>query len=63
LWDGLADAVYGSRFLRPVDAPRVTVLANRVLTGFTNVLYCTSVTDMETGHKAFVGDLVRGLQL
>ena len=45
---GEADVVYGSRFLRPSSAPFVTVAGNRLLTALTNVLFGSSLTDMET---------------
>lgn len=52
--DGFADVVYGSRFL---GAHRVFYfwhyLANQFLTTFTNFLFDTMLTDMETGAKAF----------
>ena len=49
---GETDVVYGSRFLggRPA-APGVTIAANRALTWLTNVLYGSSLTDMETCYK------------
>lgn len=59
-----ADAVYGSRFLGP---HRVFLfwhyLGNRLLTLLTNVLFDTHLTDMETGAKAFRGDVLRSLRL
>jgi glycosyltransferase involved in cell wall biosynthesis len=59
-----ADAVYGSRFLGP---HRVFLFwhyaANRFLTLLTNVLFNTNLTDMETGAKAFRGEVLRGLRL
>ncbi len=47
-----ATAVYGSRFGGP--RPRMSlrhVVGNRLLTGFTNLLYGSSLTDMETCYK------------
>ncbi|MGA2111978.1 MAG: glycosyltransferase family 2 protein [Anaerolineales bacterium] len=63
--DGIADAVYGSRFL---GAPRrVTMfwhlLANRLLTLATNLLYNSILSDMETGYKAFRASVVRPIHL
>ncbi len=59
-----ADAVYGSRFL---GSHRVFLFwhyaANRFLTLITNVLFDTNLTDMETGAKAFRGDVIRTLRL
>ena len=50
---GETPVVYGSRFLRgtPSGAPWATVAANRFLTGLTNVLYGSHLTDMETCYK------------
>jgi glycosyl transferase family 2 len=56
--------VYGSRFLagRP-DAPWLTVVANRVLTAVTNLLYRSSLTDMETCYKVMRADVAASLDL
>ena len=57
-------AVYGSRFLRGSQgAPLKTVIANRFLTGLTNVLYGSSLTDMETCYKIMRADVARDLDL
>lgn len=63
--EGLADVVYGSRFL---GAPhRVTMfwhlIANRMLTFMTNILYNTILTDMETGYKVFRREVIEGLNI
>ena len=59
-----AQAVYGSRFLHGAQgAPLKTVLANRFLTGLTNVLYGSRLTDMETCYKIMRADVARTLQL
>jgi glycosyltransferase involved in cell wall biosynthesis len=57
--------VYGSRFLRgtPSGAPWPTVAANRFLTGLTNVLYGSRLTDMETCYKLMRAEVARGLAL
>ncbi len=62
--DGEAEVVYGSRFLagRP-QAPWLTIAANRLLTGLTNVLYGSSLTDMETCYKVMRSDIARSLAL
>jgi glycosyltransferase involved in cell wall biosynthesis len=62
--DGRADVVYGSRFLggRP-DAPMMTLAGNRALTTLTNLLFGSSLTDMETCYKVMRGDIARGLRL
>ena len=62
--DGRADVVYGSRFLAGTPAaPRLTLLANRGLTALTNLLYCSSITDMETCYKIMRTPIARGLGL
>jgi glycosyltransferase involved in cell wall biosynthesis len=63
--DGLADVVYGSRFL---GAPHRAILfwnmvANKMLTLMANVLYNTILTDMETGYKVFRSEVVKGMRL
>jgi len=59
-----ADVVYGSRFLNGAPgAPWMTVAANRVLTGVTNVLYGSSLTDMETCYKVMRTEIARSLDL
>ncbi len=61
--EGLADVVYGSRFLG--RAHRVTMfwhmLANKSLTLMTNILYDTILTDMETGYKVFKREVIEGM--
>jgi glycosyltransferase involved in cell wall biosynthesis len=61
---GETSVVYGSRFLagRP-DAPWLTVLANRVLTLLTNLLFGARITDMETCYKIMRTDVARALDL
>jgi glycosyltransferase involved in cell wall biosynthesis len=61
---GEADVVYGSRFLagRPA-APWITIAANRALTTTTNLLFGSSITDMETCYKIMRADVARSLKL
>jgi glycosyltransferase involved in cell wall biosynthesis len=61
---GEADVIFGSRFLagRPA-APWVTIAANRALTGTTNLLFGSSITDMETCYKIMRADVARSLRL
>ena len=56
--------MYGSRFLagRPA-APWLTIAANRALTTATNVLFGSSITDMETCYKIMRTEVARSLQL
>jgi glycosyltransferase involved in cell wall biosynthesis len=66
LIEGHADAVYGTR-LRGGEPQRAHLFwhyaGNRFLSLLTNVLYNTTISDMEVGYKAFRGDLIRGLRL
>jgi glycosyltransferase involved in cell wall biosynthesis len=56
--------VYGSRFLRGSQgAPGLTIAANRFLTALTNLLYGSSLTDMETCYKVMRTDVARALRL
>jgi glycosyltransferase involved in cell wall biosynthesis len=56
--------VYGSRFLNGhPGAPWLTIAANRFLTGLTNVLYGSELTDMETCYKVMRADIARALAL
>ncbi len=63
--EGLADVVYGSRFLG--GSRRVAMfwhmVANKLLTLFTNILYNTILTDMETGYKVFKKEVVKDMPL
>jgi len=61
---GEADVIYGSRFLagRPA-APWITIVANRALTATTNILFGSSITDMETCYKIMRADVARSLKL
>lgn len=63
--EGLADVVYGSRFLGKPH--RVTMfwhmVANKWLTLMTNILYDTILTDMETGYKVFRREVIEGMTL
>jgi glycosyltransferase involved in cell wall biosynthesis len=63
--EGIADVVYGSRFLGGPRRPTMFwhMVANRLLTLMTNVLYNNILTDMETGYKLFRSDLVKGIKI
>jgi glycosyltransferase involved in cell wall biosynthesis len=60
--NGEADVVYGSRFLIR-RAARVLYfrhyLANRLLTFLSDLLTDLNLTDVETGYKAFRGEIIR----
>ena len=62
--DGQADVVYGSRFLVR-RAARVLYfyhyIANVFLTFLSNALTNLNMTDVETGYKAFRGDIIRNM--
>ena len=61
---GRAKVVYGSRFLGPHRAMYFWhSVGNKLLTLLTNVLYDTTLTDMETCYKVFTADLLPGLRL
>jgi glycosyltransferase involved in cell wall biosynthesis len=64
--NGLADVVYGSRFLVR-RATRVLYfyhyLGNKLLTFLSNTLTNLNMTDIETGYKAFRGDIIRQMQI
>lgn len=63
--EGIADVVYGSRFL---GGPRRVAMfwhmvANKMLTFMTNILYNTILSDMETGYKVFRRKVVDGMKI
>jgi glycosyltransferase involved in cell wall biosynthesis len=64
--DGYADVVYGSRFLVRRTA-RVLYfyhyLANRSLTFISNLFTNINLSDIETGYKAFRGDIIRAMRI
>lgn len=64
---GEADAVYGSRFIggkrRLKGALYAHYLGNWFLTFFTNLLYGSRLTDMETCYKVFRADALEWLQI
>jgi glycosyltransferase involved in cell wall biosynthesis len=65
LEEGLSPVVYGSRFL---GGPRKAMnfwnmVANRLLTLATNILYNAILSDMETCYKAFRAEVVRGMRI
>jgi glycosyltransferase involved in cell wall biosynthesis len=63
---GAADVVFGSR-LSGGRAQRAYLfwhlVGNRLLALLTNVLFNTTLSDMETGYKAFRSDVLRSLEL
>jgi glycosyltransferase involved in cell wall biosynthesis len=61
--EGIADVVYGSRFLGGPRRPILfwNMVANKILTLVTNILYNNILTDMETGYKVFRKEVVQDL--
>lgn len=61
---GRATVVYGSRFM---DKPRgmkwANWLANKILTGTSNLLFFMHITDEATAYKAFRADVIKGIRL
>ncbi|MEZ4683894.1 MAG: glycosyltransferase family 2 protein [Caldilineaceae bacterium] len=65
LLEGRSPVIYGSRFL---GGPRATMslshmLGNKFLTVLTNLLYGTSLSDMETCYKCFRRDVIADMPL
>jgi len=63
--EGRADVVYGSRFL---GGPRRTTMfwhmvANKMLTLMTNILFNSILSDMETGYKLFRREVIQPIRL
>jgi glycosyltransferase involved in cell wall biosynthesis len=63
---GSADVVFGSRLSggRPQRAYLFWhLVGNRILSLVTNILFNTTLSDMETGYKAFRADVLHSLEL
>ncbi len=64
IFNGRSSVVYGSRFLGEHKAMYFWhSLGNKFLTLLTNVLYDTTLTDMETCYKVFTADVARKIRL
>ena len=63
--EGIADVVYGSRFLGEARRPIYfwNMVANKILTLTTNILYNNILSDMETGYKLIKSDIARSINL
>lgn len=64
--DDKADVVYGSRLTgsKPSRSFMFThLLGNKLLTLMTNILYNTTLTDMETCYKVFRKDFIKGIEI
>lgn len=61
--EGMADVVYGSRFLGGSRRPILfwNMVANKALTFLTNILYNNILTDMETGYKLFKREIIMSI--
>lgn len=61
----IADIVYGSRFLGGPRRPTMFwhMVANKLLTLATNILYNNILTDMETGYKVFRKEVLNGITI
>ncbi len=61
---GKSKVVYGSRFLGPHKAMYFWhSIGNKMLTLITNILFDTTLTDMETCYKVFTADIAQNLRL
>lgn len=64
--EGRADVVYGSRF-KSGEAGRVLFywhsIGNRLLTTLSNMFTNVSMTDMETGFKAFRSEIIKSITI
>lgn len=61
---GKSKIVYGSRFKNSKNKiPLKTKLANKFLTEFTNLLYGSRLTDMETAYKVFESQIIKNIRL
>ena len=61
-----ADVAYGSRLIggKPSRSFMFThLLGNKLVTLITNILYNTTLTDMETCYKAFKADFIKGIEI
>jgi glycosyltransferase involved in cell wall biosynthesis len=63
--EGISKVVYGSRFL---GGPRKAMyfwnmIANKILTLTTNILYNCILSDMETCYKVFRAEVVKGMKI
>ena len=64
--NGKAEAVYGTRFSRSKEFhvySYIHLLANRMITFFTNILYNRSFSDVLTAYKVIKLDILKSLQL
>jgi dolichol-phosphate mannosyltransferase len=63
VYDG-APVVYGSRFLGKFEGMKwANWIANRLLTGLSNILFSCAITDEATAYKAFRRDVIDQVRL
>jgi glycosyltransferase involved in cell wall biosynthesis len=61
---GQTNVVFGSRFLGQRKYPfTLSLLANKILSWLTRLLYNATITDMETCYKIFRRDVLAGVRL
>ena len=62
--EGIADVVFGSRFLGGARRPVMFwhMVANKILTFTTNLLYDNILSDMETGYKVFTRKAIESIK-
>lgn len=66
IFDGEADVVYGSRFLKGSNYENAywqNIVANRLLTFLSNCFTGMHITDMETCYKAFRRDIIQSIDI
>jgi len=65
LLEGKAEVVYGSRFLSGSGSSMISWhrFGNKFLTAVTNLLYGSSLSDMETCYKAFKASVIKSIPL
>lgn len=64
--DKKADVAYGSRFLNAEKSEKFMLthyLGNKMLTIITNILYGTTLTDMETCYKVFKAEFIKNVDI
>jgi glycosyltransferase involved in cell wall biosynthesis len=65
-YNNSTDIVYGSRFSGEKSKENFLLLsfiANKFLTGLTNILFSSTITDMETCYKVFRYDVIKNISI
>lgn len=65
IYEGKTDVTYGSRFLEGSNfgGYKQNRLANRILTGLSNLMTGFKITDMETCYKAFRTEIIKDINI